>query len=160
MIKTILLIFLCISIMSCNKSEKKLKKIFESVKMTKLKFLKSKKIPKLTKVTLFLLKSHSDLLEEGASLLTSRVNKKLGRKRLERYLKKRRRLKICSPIFLKDEELRKIKIQCQVSFFNICPLSFSRYKKNRNKVIQIIKELIGKDFEKRDCQKGFSGDLK
>jgi len=138
---------------SCTKDEKKLASLFESIKTSRIKLIENNSFPDLINETLILLKSYSDSLNNGSDLLDKLMDKSSSKKKIRKYLIKTEGLTlVCSNFFLDDKALDIMRDQCQLGFFDICPISFSKYEQNKKKMIENLLDILGNNFNKTDCQ--------
>jgi hypothetical protein len=158
--KLIGIILLSILLSSCTKDEKKLASVFDSIKKSRFELVENQNFPNLIEDTLILLKSYSDSLDEGNELLNKLMKKSSSKKKIRKYLSKTQGLEsICSEFFFKNEVLETIKNQCKLDFFDICPISFSRYQQNNKEMINNLENILGESFNRTDCHEYLNEEL-
>lgn len=149
----VIILFLSILLSSCTKEEKKFISLVEAIKEYKTKVISVESFPIINIDLLSQLKEYSEKIDEGTELFEELLSKSKSRKRLKKYLTQDSGLpQICSTLFLEMDAYSDIENQCTEGFFNICPISFSRYQDNSDKIIKNLKELLGEQkFSETDC---------
>ena len=150
-IATLILIILISS--SCTDDEKKFVEMIELTRESKVNLLKSNTFPSLDLDNLAYLKKYSDSINKGDHLFEEVLKSKKSIKRVKKYLLNNTDLKLlCSSLFLEEVDFFELKDQCNEGYFNICPQSFSDYKKKTEGITRRIRDLVGEDvFSSSDC---------
>ncbi len=159
--KILLIILLSTFLSSCTKEEKRFISLVENIKKSKIEVLGVNDFPVLNTDLLAQLKEYSELVTDGSELFESLLTKGKTRKRVRKYLIQNIDLSlICTNLLIEDDLYQDIKDQCTEGFFDICPISFSRYKKNLQEIIKNLNDLLGDQaFSQTDCNNYMSEEL-
>ena len=154
MIRSIMLVFILFSLVSCKVNEKKLMSYSLKVKTHKLQFTKMYSDDGLIMNSLVSLKEYSDSYSLLASSLKELVKRKKGRRGLLKYLKSLNELDtLCSSHNLSSEVYESVLKSCNEGHFNICPLNFARFKANRKILLEALATVNDTSiYEKTDCE--------
>ena len=159
--KIILILSLPFLLVSCQSNEKELIGLSLKVKTEKTLLHKQFEDNELSLETLGKLKSYGDNLSYLVAALEKNSKSKRNRKKIKKYLLKSKRLdSLCSTYLLNDELYFNLKSNCNEGFFNICPLSFSSFVANKERLVKTLGLIFGKELsDKTDC-KSFIGEVR
>jgi len=160
-VNLVLIVIFSIFLSSCTKEEKKFVSLVEAIKKSKVEVTNSYEFPLVNVELLTRLKDFSELVSNGAELFEKLLNKSKSRKRIRKYLSQNSDLSlICSTLFIEEDSYLDIDSQCKEGFFDICPISFSKYKENSQRIIANLRELLGEqNFSNTDCINYISEEL-
>ena len=150
-----LFVFLLISIYfaSCTKDEKILSIKLHDFKEIKKSLILSHDLKVISTARLLLLKKYSDEMEDGVHVFKGLMSKDRKVRRFQRYLKKNGgHVNICSDLLLTSNELKNFKSHCMEGVFEICPVSFNRYEKNKKILLDTLRKVLGNRLEETDCE--------
>lgn len=151
--KMLFIVFTLITFVSCTEKEEKFSEVVKNLQVEREKLEKHQTSVVIDVDFLTLLKRYSDLVQKGHDILKDLSKSKKSRKRISKYLLKESKLEeVCSSLLINNEFYSEIKSNCNEGFFDICPVSFSKFQKNTMTTIANLKAVLGEDdFQKTDC---------
>lgn len=153
--KKIVILTLLFILSSCTEVEKRLASLVEDIPtnlqhVETIEIFSSLEVSDLEKV-----KVYTDSVDSFLSMLKVVLKKRDVTSRVKKYLLKQGDIsQMCSKYFLSDEIYRDINRKCRLAYFDVCPITLSRYQENKNFIINQLMDILGEEkFSETNCSR-------